>query len=480
MDLEEYARYDGLGLAELVRKKEVRAGELGQLMLAGIDKVNPQINAVVETYTERVHSPDEEELTTGVFAGVPLMLKDFGASEAGKRQEMGSRLCKGFVADQDSTLITRFKKAGLRILGRTACPEFAFSTATESLLNGITCNPWNLERGTGGSSGGAAASVAAGILPLAHASDGLGSIRIPASACGLVGLKPSRGRVTLGPQTAETYLGMVQEFIVCKTTRDAAAMLDAVSYPAPGDPFVIVQPQRAYSLEVGAPTGRLHIAYTTKPWMPFPIDPEIVRAVEQVALQCEAMGHLVEEATPVYDHEEMMRAACVVWTIGFDVIIDGFAASLHREVSPETLEAVTLAFYEYARKVTKAEAYQAEAVFNKVRRSTGQFFENYDLLITPSLIQLPDLHGKFSQNVTDVDPFGFFLRCNESDIFMGLFNVTGQPAISLPLCQSKSGLPIGIQFAAHFGDEAALIRISTALEQAMPWKDRKPPFHVSR
>jgi amidase len=479
MNLEEYSQYDGLGLAELVSNREVTSKELGLLMLAGVDKVNPQINAVIETYPDRI-DPTEDALAAIPFTGVPFLLKDFGASEVGKRQEMGSRLCKGYIADKDTYLTTRFKRAGLQILGRTTCPEFAFSTATESVLNGPTRNPWDLERETGGSSGGAAASVAAGILPIAHASDGLGSIRVPASACGIVGLKPSRGRVTLGPSSAEIFLGMVQEFVVCRSVRDAAAMLEAVSYPAPGDPFVILQPQRPYSQEVGAPTGKLRIAYTTKPWLPFPIDAEIVEAVEQVAVQCEVMGNRVEEASPVYDHEELMRAACVEWAIGFNVIVDNYVDSLNREVGPETLEAVTLAFYHYASQVTSTDAYRAEAVFNKVRRIAGHFFENYDLLLTPSLLQLPEPHGKYSQNVTDVDPLGFLLRCNESDVFMGLFNVTGQPAISLPLCQSKSGLPIGVQFVGHFGNEDVLIRIASAFEKAMPWKDRKPSIHVSR
>ncbi len=192
------------------------------------------------------------------------------------------------------------------------------------------------------------------------------------------------------------------------------------------------------------------------------------------------MGFIVEEASPAYDHEEMMRAATAIWAIGFDVIVEHWAAELNRPINRDTLEAVTLAFYEYSKKVTTREAYWAEGVFNKVRRQAGQFFHDYDMLLTPTLIQLPEPHGKYSQDATDVDPFGFFMRCNETDIFNGLFNVTGQPAISLPLCQSKSGLPIGIQFAAHFGDEAALIRLGSLFEQVMPWKDRLPPVHVSR
>jgi len=479
MNLAEFATYDGVGLAELVAKKKISIGELAQTVLDGVEKVNPQINAVIEVYPEQA-AKTENSLAEGPFHGVPLFLKDIGASQAGRRQEMGSRLCKGNVAVSDTFLTRRFVDAGFNLLGRTTCPEFAFSTATESVLNGPTRNPWDLDRSTGGSSGGSAASVAAGILPIAHATDGLGSIRIPSSNCGIVGLKPSRGRITNGPDVAETFLGMSKEFVVCRTIRDVAATLDAVSAPAPGDPFIIIQPQRPYSEEVGAPVKKLRIAFTTKPWYPFPINPEISAAVELIAKKCEEMGFIVEEASPTYDHEEMMRAATAIWAVGFDVTIENLAAKFNRPINRDTLEAVTLAFYEYARVVSTRETYWAENVFNKVRRQAGQFFQDFDLLLTPSLIQLSEPHGKYSQDATDVDPFGFFLRCNETDIFMGLFNVTGQPAISLPLCQSKSGLPIGVQFASHFGDEAGLIRLGSLFEEAMPWKDRIPPVHVSR
>ncbi len=267
MDLREYASYDGLGLAELIDRKEVSVEEISQTVLDGIEKINPQINAVIEVYPEQADGK-AEQLESGPFYGVPLFLKDIGASQAGRRQEMGSRLCRGNVAGSDTFLTARFKEAGFNLMGRTTCPEFAFSTATESLLNGPSRNPWDLTRSTGGSSGGSAASVAAGILPIAHASDGLGSIRIPSSACGIVGLKPSRARITNGPDAAEIFIGMSKEFVVCRTVRDAAAVLDAVSAPAAGDPFIIVQPERPFLQEVGAPIKELRIAYTTKPWYP--------------------------------------------------------------------------------------------------------------------------------------------------------------------------------------------------------------------
>ena len=263
MKLQEYAQYDGLGLAELIRKKEVSATELAALALEAVAIVNPQINAVIEVYSQRVETADIGLNPAAPFAGVPFFIKDFGSAEAGQTQELGSRLAKGRLAERESYLTKRFKKAGLILLGRTTTPEFAQASTTESALTGATCNPWDLERTVGGSSGGAAAAVSTGILPMAHASDGGGSIRIPAAACGLVGLKPSRGRVTVGPDSDEGLFGMAQEFIVSRTVRDTAAMLDAVSQPAPGDPFTIIQPKRLYLQEVGTPQPSLHIAYTT-------------------------------------------------------------------------------------------------------------------------------------------------------------------------------------------------------------------------
>src|SRR5262245_12856002 len=318
MNLAEYARYDGLGLAELVRTGQVSARALGQLFLAAVDKVNSLINAVIETYPERVESLDRDVVPQGLFVGVPFLLKDIGSGEAGVRQEMGSRLMRGFVAPVDGYLTQHFRAAGLAILGHTATPEFALSASTESLLSGATRNPWNPQLSAGGSSGGAPASVAAGIVPIGHASDGAGSIRIPASACGLVGLKPSRGRVSSGPDAAESLAGMAQEFVVCRTVRDAAAMLDVVARPMVGDPFVIVQPPLSYLRQLGAPLGRLRIAWTARSWQPgTPVDPAVVYCIEQVARQCEALGHILIEDSPSFEYETFLRAICISWAFGF-------------------------------------------------------------------------------------------------------------------------------------------------------------------
>lgn len=480
MDFSEYAQYDAVGLAELVKRKQVTAKELGRLFLIAVEKVNPKINAVIGTYGERVEALEDRSLPTGPFAGVPFLLKDLGATEDGKRQECGSRLMKGYVADKDSFLTTRFKQAGLTLLGRSATPEFGLAGTTESILTGATRNPWNLEMLAGGSSGGAAASVAAGIIPIAHASDGAGSIRIPASACGLVGLKPSRGRVTQGPDSAERLDGMVQEFAVSRTVRDTAVMLDAVSQPAPGDPFVIVQPQRPYRQEVNASSGKLRVAWTTQSWQPGTVvHPEVARLVEQVAARCDEMGYQVVEATPVFDYEGYLRALCVPWEFGFDVMIDSLAARMGREVNEETLEPVTLSCYRYAQGLSMAGIISADHVLNKLRRTFGRFFLEYDVLLTPTLAQLPEPLGKYATTRTDLDFVDFMRLGDEINMHLPPFNVTGQPAISLPLGQSNSGLPIGVQFVARFGEEATLIRLASRFEQAMPWRDRIPSAHVS-
>ncbi len=481
MNLAEYAAYDGLGLAELVRQRQVTAKALGRLMLAAVELVNPQINAVIQAYAERVEAMADDYLPPGPFAGVPFLLKDLGAGEKGAIQEAGSRLWRGRVLRYDGFLTERFRAAGLSLLGRTTTPEQGLSSTTESVLAGATRSPWNLETRAGGSSGGAAASVAAGITPIAHASDGAGSIRIPAAGCGLVGLKPSRGRVSLGPGASDPLLGMVVEFAVSRTVRDTAALLDAVSQPAPGDPYIILQPQRPYRQEVGAPTGKLRIAWTRTSWQPgTPVHPEVIASVEKSAALLEAMGHELSEIETLYDYEEFVNAIWVGWAWGFDVLLDDTAAALGRSVNEETLEPVTLSLYHLAKSLTAAQVARAEGVYNAIRRKVGRFFESYDLLLTPTIAQLGDPIGKYSQNVTDVDFIGFFRRCDQSDMYLPLANLTGQPAISLPLWHSDSGFPIGMQFVAPFGREDILIRLASALETALPWRERIPPVHVSR
>ncbi len=481
MNLAEYSSCDGCALADLVRKREVSPKELAHLFAEAVEKVNPRINAVIEVYFDRIEQLDDHAISAGPFAGVPFLMKDIGAGESGRHQESGSRLMKGHVADTDSFLTTLFKKAGLTLLGRTTTPEFALGISTESVLTGATRNPWNLEIMAGGSSGGSAASVAGGIVPIAHGSDNGGSIRIPASACGLVGLKPSRGRVTLGPDIGEIWPGMLQEFVLSRTVRDTALMLDAVSGPAPGDPFIITQPVRPFAQEVNAPAERLRIAWTTDSWQSgATVDSEVIRCVEKVVSECEKAGHELVEASPVFDYEEYLQATCKAWAFGLYVGMDMFGGALGRKVSEETVEPVMLSFYKYSKSLVAADMFITEFVLNKLRRTFGIFFEQYDMLLTPTLIKLPEPLGKYSKMRTDVDYVGYMRLCDETKVFTSAANVTGQPAITLPLGHSQSGLPIGVQFIARFGEEGTLIRLASSLEQEMPWRDRIPPVYVSR
>ncbi|MCW4035442.1 MAG: amidase [Candidatus Bathyarchaeota archaeon] len=481
MNLKEYTNCDGIALADLVRKKEVSPKELVQLCVNAVEKVNPKINAVIELYSDRIKNIDNNPISDAPFAGVPFLMKDIGASEKGRLQESGSKLMKGNVAETEAFLTALFKKAGLTLLGRTTTPEFALGISTESVLLGETHNPWNLEMMAGGSSGGAAACVAAGVVPMAHGSDNGGSIRIPASACGVVGLKPSRGRVSLGPDFGEIWPGMLQEFVLTRTIRDTALMLDAVSKPILGDPFIIKQPQRPYMQEVNAPTKKLRIAWTTDSWQPnSSVNPEVVSCVEQVVSECENAGHELVEASPVFDYEQYLHSICNAWAFGMYAGMDMIAMTKGATISEENVEPVFLSFYKYSKGLTGADMMMTEFVLNGIRRMFGNFFEQYDLLITPTLKKLPEPLGKYSKTRTDVDYIGYMRLCDETRVHTTVPNVTGQPAITLPLGHSKSGLPIGVQLIARFGEEDTLIRVSSMLEKQMPWIDRIPPVHASR
>ncbi len=479
MNLTEYAQYDGLGLAEAIRNGDVTPTEAAELFIEAVNKVNPQINSVIEVYDDALDIAKNALNGRGPFAGVPFLRKDLGATEGGRLQELGSRLFKGYIPDKDSFLMARFKRAGLVTLGRSTVPELGISGQTETILQGITRNPWDLDRMAGGSSGGAAASVAAGIVPVAHASDGGGSIRIPASCCGLVGLNPSRGRISGGPDRQDSMFGLAREFVVSRSVRDTAAMLDAVHGTGVGDPFIIVKPERPYMEELNIPTGRLRIAFTADPWGPYPVDPEIIEVVAKVASVCEDMGHSVEMDSPELDFEEVNTVVMNVFGLA-DVGLAKIAREMGREITPDYLEPGTLKMIKRAEALSVADILVSFEVMRQTRLIVGQFFQKYDVLITPSLSILPQPHGIFTTRRDDLEPHEFWE--NDFRIFqhMGLFNVTGTPSISLPLGHCESGLPIGVQFAAGFGGEATLIRIAGAFESAMPWKDRMPLVHVSR
>lgn len=479
MNLHEYAQYDGLGLAELVRRRQVKPGELVNLALEGIARVNPKLNAVIGCILESGEQVDEAALPDGAFHGVPFLIKDLVLHMSGVPCDSGSRLFQGTAAPYDTELAARFKKSGVVTVGRTNTPEFGLNVSTEPILHGSTRNPWDLSKTPGGSSGGSAAAVAARVVPLAHANDGGGSIRIPASACGLVGLKPTRGRVSLGPDFGESVLGLAIEFAVTRTVRDCAAMLDVVQGAGLGDPYVIAPPARAYLQECQTPPGKLKIGFATSGLNGAKSDPDCVRAVEDTARLLESLGHTVIEANPPVNFE-MLLSACVPLWLGWALFAaEGARLFLGRIPSADNLEATTWACYQAGLKVTGLELLGALAMLNQINRAMAAFMQGYDVLMTPTLPTPPVELGYYNADDPSLDGPAWIAKLfNGFALFTGLYNATGQPAISLPLHQATNGLPIGIQFAARYGDEATLFRLAGQLEQAQPWNQRKPPISI--
>lgn len=480
MKLEEYGTYDGLGLAELIRRKEVRAKELVALSLTAIQQVNPDINAVIGLMIEDSDQINESDLPDGPFTGVPFLIKDLVLHAAGVPCDSGSRLLEKVVFPYDTELMRRFKKAGLVTIGRTNTPEFGINMTTEPVLHGPSRNPWDTGRSTGGSSGGSAAAVAARVVPWAHANDGAGSTRIPASACGLVGLKPTRGRVPVGPDLGEAALGTAIEHVVTRTVRDCAAMLDAVQGPAVGDPYIILPPVRPYLKEVSMPPGTLKIAFSTSAWNGITSDSACVKAVEDAARLLESLGHTVVEAAPGVDFEALLNACLPVWCSWIAGVVESARRILGRTPSRENLEATSWAFYQYGlNKVSGVDMFNALAVFNRVNRGVGDFMKDYDVLLSPTMPSPPVALGFYNADDASLDAGKWLDKLfQNAGAYTSLFNVTGQPAISLPLHQSDTGLPIGIHLAARFGDEATLFRLAGQLEKACPWIDRKPRICV--
>ena len=478
MRLDEYASYDGLGLAELIRNGEVSAVEVALLAQAAIDAVNPQLNAVIEVYADRIADLDEDGLGNGPFRGVPFLMKDTGGFLAGRKTEWGSRLCEGYTATEDAFFARLLKASGLNILGRSNVPELCIAGTTENLLYGDTSTPWRLGYSSGGSTGGGAAAVSAGIVPLAHGSDIGGSMRIPAAWCGGVGLKPSRGRVSVGPALDEAGFGMATHFVQTRTVRDSAAMLDCLGKPQPGDPFVINQPRVPYLEQIAAAPGAQRIAFSTAPLASTPVHADIAAAVEKVAALLESMGHAVSEAAPPYDIAAVLKAFQQIWFFGLFRTFDGFASTLGRTIGPETLEPVTLAIYQASKEADPYAFFDATAYLNKVRRDIGRFFEDYDVWLTPSAAQPPEPHGRYHLNQPGMDAEEFITLTEEPVQFSVPYNIAGCPAISLPLAETEDGLPIGIQLGTRHAEEARILQFAASLEEALPWKDRKPDVFV--
>ena len=479
MKLSEYAHYDALGLAELVARKEVSARELAQAAAGAIAAVNPAVNAVVETYADRIDDLDEQTLGAGPFRGVPFLIKDFFGHEAGRAVDFGSRLCRGIVSQQDTYLYEMFKASGVNVLGRSAAPEYSMSGTTESALYGNTSTPWRYGYSAGGSTGGGMAAVASGMVPIAHGSDIAGSIRIPASCCGGVGLKPSRGRVSLGPLQDENGFGLGQNFVQTMSVRDAAAMLDCVSLPQIGDPFPIPKPDEPYAALARKRPARLSIGWSAAPLMGVPVDPEVAAAVERTATLLGEMGHDVAEESPAFDGLAAMRDMTNVWFFGFDVRVEGYAKRSGHSIGPETLEPVTFRIYEHARQMNASSFVDALAGINTARRQLARYFAKYDVWVCPTTARVAEPWGSYNLGRTDVTIEDLAEKIYRGTCQFTLpHNILGIPAISLPLAMHTTGLPIGIQLGTRPANEHIILQIAAALEEAQPWRGRVPPLHV--
>ncbi len=473
-DISGYSNYDGLGLAELVRNGEVTAGELLENALAGIEALNPKLNGVTARLDDRARAEIAAGLADGPFTGVPFVLKELGIQCQGAPSRCGSKLTEDLVAVADSELMRRFRAAGLVTTGMSATPEFGFNPTTESVFYGPTRNPWDPGRTPGGSSGGSAAMVAAGVLPLAHANDAGGSIRVPASCCGLVGLKPTRGRVPTGPGFGDWLHGYAVELGVTRSVRDTAALLDAVQGPDIGPPNIIAPPARPYLDECTRPPGRLRIGFTGTPINGCAIHPHVSDALANTVGLLETLGHELVPVAFGTDWQHYFEQLVVLWSSYVAWSIDGVANALKRTPSLENLERVTWELYRHGRSLSATDMQNALANFNVVCRQTGAMFEQFDVLLTPTLAQPPLTLGTLDQNAIGVDAREWTRQVFNWVPFTPLYNTTGQPAISLPLQWSPDGLPLGMQFAAKLNDEATLIRLAAQLESAHPWRARKP------
>jgi amidase len=461
---------DATAQAELVAKGEVSARELAEAAITRIEKLDGAINAVIHRRFERALQEIDDGLPTGPFRGVPFLIKDLFANSSGDPAHQGNQALRqaGWTAQRDSWLVARLRAAGLAFLGRTNTPEFGLVPVTEPHAYGPCRNPWNLSHSPGGSSGGSAAAVAAGMVAIAHASDGGGSIRIPASMCGLVGLKPSRGRTTLGPEGDES--GLSVQHVVARSVRDTAALLDVLRGPGPGDLVVAPPPGRPYGSEVKVRPARLRVGFLDSS-PAGAMDSECGAAVQVTAGILEQLGHAVAADHPRID-PDASRQFGTRWVVNARMRLNWLGGLLGREVTPDDVEPLTWAMASVGTTLSGVDYAAALTAGSELARRFGRWWEDHDLLVTPTLGQLPPRIGELEPPADD--PFATQERTGQLVPFTTHFNVTGQPAISLPLHFSAAGLPVGVQIVAAYGREDLLIQVAAQLEEAVPWADRKP------
>ena len=474
---QEYQSLDATALADLVRRKEVSAVELVETAIAQVEAHNDTLNAIITPMYEHARQRAQEPLLDAPFAGVPFLMKDFCAEVAGVHFTEASAFLSNYIPAEDSELYRRFCRAGLITIGKTNLPEFAIGATTEPRLFGPSRNPWNIERTTGGSSGGAAAAVASRMVPMAHGNDVGGSIRIPASCCGLVGLKPSRGRSSTGPLYGDLLAGFFVEHALTRSVRDSAALLDAIAGPAVGEPYYAPLPTRPFIDEVGSEVvrnlGKLRIAFSDKTPLGEKVHPDCSAAVHETAKLLESLGHIVEPAQPQYDVERLWRSFTSLMACGAAWAMADWSRRIDRTPTPEDFEPFVWAFAEHGRGLSGADYLLAMQDLQFEVRRLSEFFQNHDLFLTASLGKPPVELGTL---VFQGDPFELRRRTAEFSPYSYISNATGQPAISLPLHWNDEGLPIGIQLVGRYAEEAMLLRVSAQLEAAQPWMDKTPPL----
>lgn len=473
MDFAEYRRNDATALAALVRRGDVTPSELLELALARAREVQPALRPLSLLEDDFARAEIARGLPAGPFTGVPFLLKDLFAFLPGTRLTNGSRLFGEFECPFESTLVARLRAAGLVVFGKTAAPELGVNVTTEPVLHGPTRNPWDPTRSAGGSSGGAAVAVAAGILPMAHGSDGGGSIRIPAAACGLVGLKPSRARNPIGPVVGEAWNGLVAGHVLSRSVRDTAIALDATAGPEPGDPYACPPILGSFAAAAERDPARLRIGLATSLPGGAPVEAACIRAAEAAGRKLEALGHALEALTLPFDAEALGRTMGTIVAVNLARDLDLWAATLGRPADRSAVETCTRLLAERGRGIMATAYGEAIATLHQMSRQLGQVFGRFDLILTPTLGTLPPPLGLLDQDMDDLDRY---LELNAAFIpFTPLYNMTGCPAISLPLEQSASGLPIGVMLGAALGREDRLLAVAGQLERAHPWFDRVPP-----
>jgi amidase len=462
---------DATALGDLVSRKEVSCAELVDAAIERLEAVNADLNAVVTPMYESAREQASATLPAGPFPGVPFLVKDFLAEVKSVRFTEGSYFLGEHVPDADSEIIRRFRNAGLVFIGKTNTPEFAIGATTEPQRFGPTHNPWDLSRTPGGSSGGAAAAVAARVVPMAHGNDAGGSIRIPASCCGLVGLKPSRGRVSLGPLYGDLFGGIVAELGLTRSVRDTARLLDAVAGPMTGEPHIAPPAPDCYENVIARPPRTLRVGFSAVTPLGDPLDPECERAVRATAALCADLGHLVEEKAPEYDALNLWTQLTTMLASGIAWAQADWSRRLGRPLDPKLFEPFVWAFGERGRALSAANYLMAVQDLQAEVRRFSRFFESFDLWLTPTLGQLPVPLGTLSY---DGDPIELRRRTARFSPFTYIANATGQPGISLPLHWTADGLPVGVHFLAPLGEEHTLLGLAAQLEQAKPWWDRRP------